>query len=53
MVTSSVLLSEEKNIEKIKRKSQRNQKTTTSQKQRKKRGTKVELYLEEHIESAI
>ena len=51
MVTSFVLLSEEK-ISKKKRKSKNPQKTTTA-KNREKRGAKVEQYLEEHIESAI
>ena len=52
MVTSFVLLSEEKILKKIKKKSKNPKKTTTA-KNREKRGAKVEQYLEEHIESAI
>jgi uncharacterized membrane protein len=52
VVTSFVLLSEEKN-KKIKRRSQNFSKNNDSLKNRKKRGAKEEQYLEEHIESAI
>jgi uncharacterized membrane protein len=52
VVTSFVLLSEEKN-KKIKRRSQNFSKNNDSPKNRKKRGAKEEQYLEEHIESAI
>ena len=51
MVSSSVLLSE-KNIKKLKRKSQRSPKKQQQPKNREKRWAKVEQYLEEHIESA-
>ena len=50
VVTSFVLLSEEK-YQKNK-KVKESKKTTTAQKQRKKIGAKVEQYLEEHIEKA-
>ena len=53
MVTSFVLLSEEKISKKEKEKVKESQTNNDSQKQRKKRGAKVEQYLEEHIESAI
>ena len=53
MVTSFVLLSEEKKYKKIKRKSQRKAKNNDNPKIEKKRGAKVEEYVEEHIESLI
>ena len=52
MVTSLVLLSEEKISKQKNKKVKESQKTTTSQKKRK-RGAKVDQYLEEHIESVI
>ena len=52
MVTSFMLLSEEK-ISKNKKKKSKNSKKTTTAKNKEKRGAKVEQYLEEHIESAI
>ena len=53
VVTSLVLLSEEKISKKIKRRSQRIPKKQRHPKNREERGTKVDQYLEEHIESAI
>jgi len=53
VVTSLVLLSEEKISEKIKRKSQRIPKKQRHPKNGEERGAKVDQYLEEHIESAI
>ena len=52
MVSSFVLLSEEKISKKIK-KVKESQKNNDSKKIEKKRGAKLEQYLEEHIESAI
>ena len=52
VVTSFVLLSEEK-YHKNKMKKSRNPKKQRPPKNREKRGAKVEQYLEEHIESAI
>ena len=52
MVTSFVLLSEEK-ISKNKKKKSKNPKKTTIAKNGEKRGAKVDQYLEEHIEGAI
>jgi hypothetical protein len=51
VVTFVVLLSE-KNIKKIKRKSQRIAKKQRQPKNREKRGAKVEPYLKEHIQKA-
>ena len=53
MVTSFVLLSEEKISKKEKEKVKEFQKNNDSPKIEKNRGAKVEQYLEEHIESAI
>ena len=53
VVTSFVLLSDEKISKNKKKKSKTPEKTTISKKQRKKRGAKVEQNLEENIESAI
>ena len=53
VVNSFMLLSEEKISNKIKWKSQRISKNNDSPKIEKKRGAKVEQYLEEHIESII
>ena len=52
VVTSFVLLSEEKISKNKKKRSKFLKKTTIAKKNRKKRGAKVEQYLEEHIESA-
>ena len=52
VVTSFVLLSEEK-ISKNKKKKSKNAKKQRQPKNREKRGAKVEQYLEEHIESTI
>ena len=53
MVTSFVLLSEEKYQKNKKKKSKNPKKTTIAQKYRKKGVAKVEQYLEERTESAI
>ena len=53
VVTSFVLVSEEIISKNKNKKSKNAKKTTTTQKQRRKRVTKVEQYLEEHIENAI
>ena len=53
MVNSFMLLSEEKISKNKNKKSKFPKKTTTAQKNEKKRGTKEEQYLEEHIESVI
>ena len=52
VVTSFVLVSEEKNIKKKKKRS-KNPKKQRQPKNREKRGAKEKQYLEEHIESAI
>ena len=53
MVTSFVLLSEEKYTKNKKKKSKNPKKQRQPKNREKKRGTKVEQYLEEHIESVI
>jgi len=53
VVTSFVLLCEEKISKNKNKKSKYPKKTTIAPKYRKMRGAKVEQYLEEHIESAI
>ena len=53
VVTSFVLLSEEKISKKEKEKEKESQKNNDSPKIEKKRGAKVEQYIEEHIESPI